>query len=88
MEYSLESLTHPDGPCHRSTIDIQDRLDLLQQGDRVADLPVHFVYERYYWCVSQTTDLEKLNGLRLNTLRGINDHDRRIHSGKYPVRIF
>ncbi len=87
VKHAAESLAHADGPCHRRTVDLQRLLDLLQDLERATHLPIELVDERNDRRMSQATDFEQLDRLRLDTFRCIDDHDGGIDGGQHAVRI-
>ena len=84
---ALEVLAAADGPVHRVGLDAEDFFNVLHQLKRVAGLAVHLVDEGEDRDVAQRADLEQLDGLGLNALGGVNDHDGgvRRHQGAVGV---
>ena len=82
-----EVLAAADGPVHRVGLDAEDFFNVLHQLKRVAGLAVHLVDEGEDRDVAQRADLEQLDGLGLNALGGVNDHDGgvRRHQGAVGV---
>ena len=46
VEHAAEALAHADRPVDRRAVDLQHRLDLVLQRERLAHLAVHLVHER------------------------------------------
>ena len=73
--HTLEVLSTADRPVDRAGADAKHVLNLIHQLKRVACLAVHLVDESKDRDASHDTDLEQLNGLCLNTLGTVDDHD-------------
>ena len=84
---ALEVLAAADGPVHRVGLDAEDFFNVLHQLKRVAGLAVHLVDEGEDRDVAQRADLEQLDGLGLNALGGVNDHDGGIRRHQGAVGI-
>ena len=80
-------LAAADGPVHRVGLDAEDPLNVFHQLKGVARLAVHLVDKGKDGDVAQRADLEQLDGLRLNALGGVDDHDRAVggHQGAVGV---
>ena len=87
VEHALELLAAADGPVHGVGLDAQDLFDVLHQLKGVAGLAVHLVDEGEDGDVAQGADLEQLNGLGLNALGGVDDHDGRVRRHQGAVGI-
>jgi hypothetical protein len=61
-------LAHAERPGDRRAVDLQHRLDLLEQLERLAHLAVELVDEGDDRRVAQAADLEQLDGLRSTPL--------------------
>ena len=87
VEHALEFLAAADGPVHGVGLDAQDLLDVLHQLKGVAGLAVHLVDEGEDGDVPQGADFEQLDGLGLDALGRVDDHDRRVggHQGAVGV---
>ena len=87
VEHALELLAAADGPVHGVGLDAQDLLDVLHQLKGVAGFAVHLVDEGEDGDVTQGADLEQLDGLGLNALCRIDDHDSgvRCHQGTVGI---
>ena len=87
VEHALELLAAADGPVHGVGLDAQNFFDVLHQLEGVAGLAVHLVDEGEDGDVAQGADLEQLDGLGLNALGGVDDHDRgiRCHQGAVGI---
>ena len=70
-----EISTAPDRPRDRCGVDRQRLLDLVNQIERVAALPVHLVYESDDRDITQSAHLEKLACARLDALGSVDHHD-------------
>ena len=68
-------------------LDAQNFFDVLHQLEGVAGLAVHLVDEGEDGNVAQGADLEQLDGLGLDALCGVDDHDSRVgcHQGAVGV---
>ena len=84
---ALEVLAAADGPVHRVGLDAEDFFNVLHQLKRVAGLAVHLVDEGKNRDVAQRADLEQLDGLGLNALGGVNDHDGGVRRHQGAVGI-
>ena len=60
IEDSLETLAHADRPGDRRAVDLEDRLDFLEQCHRLARLAIHLVHKRDDRRVAQAAHLERL----------------------------
>jgi len=87
VEHALELFAAADGPVHGVGLDAQDLLNVLHQLKGVAGFAVHLVDERKNGDVAQGADLEQLDGLGLNALGGVDDHDRRVRCHQGAVGI-
>ena len=65
----------------------EDILDLIEQLVWIPGLTVKLVDEGKNRDMTHHTDLEQLDGLRLDTLRTIDDHDRTVSCHECPVGI-
>ena len=77
----------PSGQRDRRAVDAQHRLDLLEQRERLAHLAVHLVDERDDRRVAQPAHLEQLDRLRLDALRRVDHHHRRVDRGEHAVGV-
>ena len=84
----FEQLAHTDGPVDRRPVDGQHLLDLVQQVDRVADVPVHFVDEAEDWGIAQAAHVHQLDGAVLHPLGPVDHHQGRIDRRQRAVGIF
>ena len=66
---------------------VELRLDLVEQLERVPAGPVPLVDEREQGQVALAADLEQLEGLRLDALGRVEDHDRGVGGGQHPVGV-
>ena len=72
---TLEVLAAADGPVDGVGLNAQLLLQLLAELKGVPGLPVHLIDEGEDGDVPQGADLEKLPGLGLHALGGVDDHD-------------
>ena len=84
---ALEILAAANRPVHRTGPDAQQILDLVRQGKGIPGLTVHLVDEGKDRNVAQRTYLEQLPRLRLDTLTGIDDHDRGVRRHQRTVGV-
>jgi len=86
MVNTLQFPAHADGPGDRRTTDFQDVLDLIQQFNRFAAIPVQLVDEvKIGVSRSRQTSISLM--VRSSTPGAVNDHQRRIHSGQSAVGV-
>ena len=88
VEHAAEVLAATDGPVHGIRANAEHRLDFLHEIKRVARLAVKLVHERENRDVAQRADFEKLFGLRLDALGGVDDHDGGVGSHERSIRVF
>ena len=69
---------HAHGPVHWADIKRQRISDFVDGLKCRATFTIHLVDEGDDRNAAQAADFEKLAGLRLNTLCGVDDHDGRI----------
>ena len=72
---TLKLLTAADRPVDRACMDAEDGFDIFHQVKWVLGFTVQLVDKCKNRNMAQHTNLEKLDGLCLNTLGSINDHD-------------
>jgi len=87
VEHALELLAAADGPVHGVGLDAQNLFDVLHQLEGVAGLAVHLVDEGEDGDMAQGADLEQLDGLGLDALCGVDDHDGGVRRHKRPIRV-
>jgi hypothetical protein len=87
VEHAAKMLAHADRPAHGRAVDLQHRLDFLQQFDRLAHLAIHLVDEGDDRCRAQPADVEQLDRLLLDALGGVDDHDRGVDGGQHAVGV-
>ena len=87
VEHALELLAAADGPVHGVGLDAQDLLDVLHQLKGVAGFAVHLVDEGKDGDVAQGAHLEQLDGLGLDALCGVDDHDGGVRRHQGAVGI-
>ena len=87
VKHALELFAAADGPVHRVGFDAQDRFNVFHQFKRVAGFAVHLVDEGENGDMAQGADLEQLDGLGLNALGGVDDHDGGIRRHQGAVGI-
>ena len=86
--HALELFAHANGPVDGGALDIQHRLDLIEQVNRVADITIHFINEGQNGGVAQPAYVHQFDGAFFNTLGTVDDHQRRVHGGEGAVGIF
>ena len=74
--HALEVPVAANRPGYRGGLDIQYRLDFIQQFDRVADITVKLVDEADNRRVAQPADIHQSNGAGLYALAAIQYHER------------
>ena len=87
VEDALEVAARANGPGHGIGANPQDVLDLLHEVEGVARVVVELVHKGEDGNVAQRTDLEELDGLGLDALRAVNDHDRRVRRHERAVGV-
>ena len=85
---ALELPPHADGPRRRRHVERQRLFDLVKNFKGLAGFAVHLVDEGHDRDVAQAADLEQLQGLGLDTLGGVDDHDGGIHGRQRAVGVF
>ena len=85
--HALKIPVHADGPVDGTGTDAQHLLQFLHQGEGIFGSPVHLVHKGEDRNVPHPADLEQLDGLSLDALRGVKQHDRRIRRHQHPVGI-
>ena len=88
VQHPLESPTGTGRPVQRRRIEGQLGGDLVQQLDGVLRLAVHLVDEGDDRDVAQPADLEQLQGLGLDPLGGVQNHDRGVGGRERAVGVF
>ena len=82
-----QGAAHAQRPVHRCTGKAEGLLDLVQQGQRVATVAIQLVDEGHDGRAVHAADLHQSAGALLDTLGGIDDHQRSIHGRERPVGI-
>ena len=82
-----ERFAAPDRPVHRRDIERERLLDLVEEVERVAALPVHLVDEGDDRNVAQAADLEELARARLDAARRVDHHDGGIDRRERAVGV-
>src|SRR5690606_40870330 len=77
-----------DRPGDRRGLDLQHRLDLVEQLDGVADVAVQLVDKADDGRVAQAADFHQGDGTRLHALAAVEHHQRRVHRGQGAVGVF
>ncbi|EYU01626.1 hypothetical protein PA99_2147 [Pseudomonas aeruginosa PA99] len=85
---ALEVLVAADRPGDRRGLDLQHRLDLVEQLDGVADVAVELVDEADDGRVAQPADFHQGDGPRFDALAAVEHHQRRVHRGQGAVGVF
>jgi len=80
-------LARSERPCDRRTFDRQHLLDLVEQIEWVAGVPVELVDERDHRGVTQAAHFEQFDRAFLDAARGIDDHQGRVDRGKRAIGI-
>ena len=86
--HAAELFARPDRPVDRAGGDPQLFFDLIQKIKRVVRVPVHLVDEGEDRDVAHDAYFEQLTGLRLDTLRSVDDHDGGIGGHQGTVGVF
>ena len=87
VEDAAEVAARTDGPVHGVGVDAQNALDLLHELEGVARVVVELVHEGEDRDVAKRADLEELDGLGLDALCAVDDHDGGVggHEGAVGV---
>ena len=85
---TLKFLTAADRPVDRACMDTEDGFDIFHQIKGILGFTVQLVDKCKNRNMAQHTNLEKLDGLCLNTLGCINDHDSGVSGHQGTVGIF
>ena len=88
IEHAFELAAHADRIGLRADIEREHVRDLVEQLEYGAALAVDLVDEGDDRHAAQAADLEQLARLRLDTLGGIDHHDRAVDSGQRAVGVF
>jgi hypothetical protein len=88
VEDAAEVAPAADGPVHRVGGNSQDVFDLFHQIEGVAGFAVEFVDEGEDGDVAQGAHLEQLDGLGLDALGAVDDHDHRVGRHERAVGVF
>src|SRR5471032_3084157 len=86
--HAAEVLAHADGPGDRRVLNLQHRLQFVEQLQRIARLAVHLVHEGDDGRVAHAADGQQLDGLRLDALGRIDHHQRRVDRRQHAVGVF
>ena len=87
VEDALEISAAADGPVDGERADTEHALEFIEKGERIFHGAVALVHEGEDGHATAAADLEKLAGLRLDALGGINHHDDRVHGGEDAVGV-
>jgi hypothetical protein len=87
MVDALQFPAHADGPGDRRAADLEDLLDLVQQFDGFAAIPVQLIDEGEDRGIAQPADFHQLDGALLDAPRAVDHHQRRIHGGQGAVGV-
>ncbi len=85
---AAEGLAHADRPGHRRALHAEHRFDLVQQFDGRARFAVQLVDEGQDGCIAHAADVEQLDGLRLDTVDRVDDHDGGIDCCQGSISVF
>jgi hypothetical protein len=88
VEHAAEVAAAADGPVHGVGADAQDVFDLFHEVEGVAGFVVELVDEREDGDVAQGAHLEQLDGLGLDALGAVDDHDRGVGRHERAVGVF
>ncbi len=78
---------HADGPGDGRPADAQHPLDLVEELQRLAPVPVQLVHEGHDRSVPQPADLHQLDGTLLDALGRVDDHQRGVDGGQRAVGV-
>jgi hypothetical protein len=84
---AMKVAAHADRPGHRTGIECQHALDLVEQREGIEALAIDLVDEGDDRNVAQAADFEQFSGLAFDALGGIDHHDRRIDRGQRAIGI-
>ena len=84
---ALEIAVRANRPVDGAGADAKHLFQLLHQREGVFRRAVHFVHERENRDVAHPADLEQLDGLRLNALRRVNQHDGCVRRNQHAVGV-
>ena len=87
LDQAAEVAGHPDRPVHRRRVQPDPLLDLVEQLERLPAGTVPLVHERHHRHAPAAADVEQLQGLRLQALGRVEQHDRAVHRGQHPVGV-
>ena len=85
--HALELRAGADRPVERTARHAEHALDLVEQVERLASMPVELVDERHDGDLPRPADLEELDGLRLHALGAVDEHHGAIRRGQRAVRV-
>jgi len=85
---ALEIAVRADRPVDRDRVDAQHLLQLVHQVKRVPGRPVHLVDKGEDRDLALPADGEQLDGLGLDALGAVDQHDRRVSRTQGPVGVF
>ena len=88
VEHAAKGLAHADRPGDRRAVDLEHRLDFLEQCHRLAHFAVHLVDERDDRRIAQPAHFEQLDRLLLDALGRVDHHHRRVHRGQHAIGVF
>jgi hypothetical protein len=77
-----------DGPIEGVGLHAERAFDFVHQLQRMQRRPIDLVDEGEDRRVLLTTDLEELQGLRLDPAGTIEDHDGAVHRGQRAIGVF
>src|SRR5690606_21844770 len=84
---AAELAAHADRPRHGRALDVEDRLDLVEQLERLAPVAVELVHEAHDRRRAEPADLHQLDRSRLDALRRIDHHQRAVDRRQRPIRV-
>ena len=87
VEHAAEAGAVAERPDDRRGLQAEDGLEFVEQLERVARRAVALVHEREDRHATAAADLEELARLRLDALRGVDDHERGVDRGEHAVGV-
>ena len=84
---TFKFFTGTNGPVNGTGCNTKLFLDIVQQFKGIHGIAVHFINKSKDRDMSHDTNFEQFSGLGLNTLRSINDHNRRVCSHQGTISI-
>ena len=85
---TLELLTHADRPVDRRTANLENRLDLIEQLDRIASVAIQLIDEGEDRRIAQATNIHQLDGALFHALGAVDYHECRVHGCQHTIGVF